>query len=115
MITRSQITLIHIAKQQLGITPDQYAEMLHSFGVISSKNLNSDQAKKLINHLITLGFKISIPPSRVADPDPIGEGGQGAASRSRGGVSPRRPRDPNAPATTKQRNLILAIWQQHPH
>lgn len=62
-ISRTQITKIHIAKQQLKLTDQQYRDTLsgfiNAFGqpCSSCKELNSDQADVLLNIFIKMGWK----------------------------------------------------------
>lgn len=63
LITRKQIQLIHIAKQQLCIDDDTYKELLANYNVESSKDLTSIQAEYLLRHLRSKGFKI-VKPAR---------------------------------------------------
>jgi len=59
-----QIKKIHIAKSQLGLSDQQYRDMLSGFKNISGlpssscKELNYDQAEVLLNIFIKLGFKV---------------------------------------------------------
>lgn len=62
-ITKKQIQLIHIAKQQLCIDDDTYKELLANYNVTSSKDLTQFQAKHLLRHLRSKGFKI-VKPAR---------------------------------------------------
>ena len=58
-ITKAQIQLIHIAKNQLGMDDDMYRDMLSNlFARRSSKDLTYDQAVELIDHLRACGFII---------------------------------------------------------
>lgn len=63
LITKKQIQLIHIAKQQLCIDDDTYKELLANYHVDSSKHLTSSQAEHLLRHLRSKGFKI-VKPAR---------------------------------------------------
>lgn len=62
-ISSSQITRIHIAKQQIGMADQQYRDTLSSFvdqsgqSCSSSKQLNSEQADVLLGIFKKLGFK----------------------------------------------------------
>ena len=62
-ITKKQIQLIHIAKQQLSIDDDTYKELLANYNVTSSKDLTQFQAEHLLRHLRSKGFKI-VKPAR---------------------------------------------------
>lgn len=57
-ITKKQIQLIHIAKQQLSIDDDTYKELLANYNVTSSKDLTQFQAEHLLRHLRSKGFRI---------------------------------------------------------
>lgn len=57
-ITKKQIQLIHIAKQQLCIDDDTYQDILANYNVKSSKDLSKFQAEHLLRHLRSKGFRI---------------------------------------------------------
>lgn len=63
MSSRSQIIKIHIAKQQIGLTDDEYRDILSGFvtdkgkAAASSKDLSEAQANVLLNRLKSLGWK----------------------------------------------------------
>lgn len=57
-ITKKQIQLIHIAKQQLCIDDDTYQDILANYKVKSSKDLSKFQAEHLLRHLRSKGFRI---------------------------------------------------------
>lgn len=57
MINNNKKALIHIAKMQVGMTSDEYAAMLDSFGVSSSKELNSKNFEAIMRHFEKIGFK----------------------------------------------------------
>lgn len=57
-ITKKQIQLIHIAKQQLNIDDDIYMDILSNYNVSSSKDLSYNQAEALLRHLRSKGFKV---------------------------------------------------------
>lgn len=63
MITTFQIKRIHILKNQIGLDDDTYREMLHSFGVCSSKDLTYTEAEVLID---VLGNKAEIKMKKYA-------------------------------------------------
>ncbi len=50
-ITKSEIQRIQILKKELGITDEQYRLGLKQYGVTTSKNLSSNQAKEIIKKL----------------------------------------------------------------
>jgi hypothetical protein len=52
MSTRPQIAMIHTLKSKLGIDDDNYRAMLSGFGVESSKDLSTADAKAFIESLI---------------------------------------------------------------
>jgi hypothetical protein len=57
MIGKQQLALIHVAKNQLGLSDDEYRDLLRSVcGVESSKNLNATQFEKLMSRYKELGF-----------------------------------------------------------
>ncbi len=58
MLTRAEITLIHLAKTQINISDIEYRYILkNTFNVSSSKELNKYQFKELIRIFKKLGFK----------------------------------------------------------
>jgi phage gp16-like protein len=57
MLSRNKIALIHIAKNKLKLADENYRLMLKSFGVTTSKDLNDNQFKKLMDAFASLGFK----------------------------------------------------------
>jgi hypothetical protein len=58
-ITKNQIQLIHIAKNELGLDDDLYRDMLFNlFGERSSRDLTYAQGVELIDHLKDCGFQI---------------------------------------------------------
>ncbi len=58
-ITKNQIQLIHIAKNELGLDDDLYRDMLFNlFGKRSSKDLTYGQGVELIDHFKASGFVI---------------------------------------------------------
>lgn len=66
-IKRREITLIHIAKQQLGMDDDTYRAMLWSVArVKSSTQLDFAGRKNVLDHLKACGFKVAAKPSEWA-------------------------------------------------
>ena len=65
MATKSQIKRIHMLKSRLGIDESTYREMLSGYGVSSSKDLNFENAAKLLKILeddaVTLALWKKIP------------------------------------------------------
>lgn len=63
MPNRSQIIKIHIAKQQLGLTDDEYRDILSAFvtykgsAAQSCKDLSEAQAEVLLNRFKSLGWQ----------------------------------------------------------
>ncbi|KIP18421.1 hypothetical protein KY49_3313 [Burkholderia sp. MSHR3999] len=58
LIAKTTIAKIHIAKQQLAMTDDEYRTVLRSVaGVSSSKELTPEGAHKLLKHFERCGFK----------------------------------------------------------
>ena len=71
-INRKQIQLIKIAQKQLCIDDDAYRDMLQDhFGVNSCTLLSCRQAGKLIDMLVTKGFKITSRKNKVHRKKPI--------------------------------------------
>ncbi len=58
LIAKTTVAKIHIAKQQLAMTDDEYRTVLRSVaGVCSSKDLTPEGAHKLLKHFERCGFK----------------------------------------------------------
>lgn len=53
-ITKGQISKLHILKQQLRMSEEEYGAALESYGVNTSKQLSYEQAADLINKLTKL-------------------------------------------------------------
>jgi hypothetical protein len=59
MPTPKQITLIHIAKGDLGLDDDTYRDVLREmFGAASSKDLSAAQADQLLDEFKARGFRV---------------------------------------------------------
>ena len=56
-IGKKEKALVHVAKSQLGLTEDEYRELLSSVGVSSSTELNYHSFDELMNKLRACGFK----------------------------------------------------------
>ncbi len=60
---RREVTLIHVGKGQLGLDDATYRAMLRQIGgVESSKDLDAEGRKKVIQHLISRGAEIGKKP-----------------------------------------------------
>lgn len=59
MITKSQKALLHIAKTQVGMTEDEYRDLLKSVGALSSADPDFTKAKldQVMKQFKALGFK----------------------------------------------------------
>lgn len=57
-IIKLQIQLLHIGKGKLGLSEDQYREMLSDYWVQSSVDLSYSEASELLNKMVKMGFKI---------------------------------------------------------
>ncbi|MBW2642803.1 MAG: DUF1018 domain-containing protein [Deltaproteobacteria bacterium] len=57
MITNKQKALIHIAKQKVGMSDQEYRELLGSFGVASSRDLTHGKFDSVMRHFKGMGFK----------------------------------------------------------
>jgi len=55
-LSRNQISMIHIAKNQIGMSDIEYRDMLLRFGVTSSKFLNAGQWDDVYQYLCNCGF-----------------------------------------------------------
>jgi hypothetical protein len=61
MLTKQELALIHIAKAELGLTDDEYRDLLRSTcNVESSKQLTHRECDKLMRRFCDLGFKLKI-------------------------------------------------------
>jgi hypothetical protein len=72
-IDPKQTKLIHVAISQIGMNDSTYRLLLHArFGAKSCKELDYDQAGKLIDELKKLGFKLKSnrPPCALCAPRP---------------------------------------------
>lgn len=55
-LSRNHISLIHVAKQELGLKEEEYRALLHQFNVKTSKDLTYAQFERLIEMFEKLGF-----------------------------------------------------------
>lgn len=60
MLNKELIKAIKTAQRKLGISDENYRDMLSGFGVATCKDLTEDGAKKLLKVLNSLGFKNKI-------------------------------------------------------
>ncbi|ALC15638.1 hypothetical protein DSOUD_0851 [Desulfuromonas soudanensis] len=73
-ITRVQVTLIHVAKGELGIDDDTYRDMLQEmFGAGSSKDLSAAEADDLLEEFKARGFRVVSRHPRPAKKRPQGK------------------------------------------
>lgn len=56
MLTRKQLSLIHVAKKQTGLKEPEYRDLLLGFGVPSSKDLRPTDFDALMRQFKALGF-----------------------------------------------------------
>ena len=56
LIGNKEKAIVHIAKQQLGMTEEEYRAALSKIGVASSKNLTFDQYEEFLQKLKADGF-----------------------------------------------------------
>jgi len=79
MVSKGQIKLIHLAKGRLGLSSDEYREVLDLYGgVRSSKDLTPEGFFKVMEHFRELGFtsrdaELSGPPVRPEQPGSLVE------------------------------------------
>ena len=79
MVSRGQIKLIHLAKDRLGVTDEDYEEILELYGgVRSSKDLSPESFFKVMEHFRELGFegrggRLFGPPTEPAKPGKLYE------------------------------------------
>lgn len=57
MISNKKKAVIHIAKAQVGMSDEEYRDLLSSVGVESSKDLTGNTFGKIMDHFEKLGFK----------------------------------------------------------
>ena len=57
MISAAKIALVHVAKKQVGMTEDEYRDLLASVNVESSKDLNTRTFADVMDRFTKLGFK----------------------------------------------------------
>ena len=57
MISNAKKAMIHVAKNQIGMTEDEYRALLSSVGVKSSKDLNNKTFEDVMDRFKELGFK----------------------------------------------------------
>ncbi len=57
MISNAKKAVIHIAKAQVGMSEDEYRDLLGSVGVESSKDLTAITFDEIMTHFEKLGFK----------------------------------------------------------
>lgn len=79
MISAQKLKLIHVARRQLELTEEAYREILRHHGrVKSSKDLDDDGFKKVINCMKALGFWVERKweQSRPRDPGDLPTPGQ---------------------------------------
>lgn len=56
-MNKGQIQVIHVAKKQVGMTEDEYRDLLESVGVETCKDLTNKGFSIVMNHFEQLGFK----------------------------------------------------------
>lgn len=91
-ISKEQIKIIHVAKNQLKLSNENYYAMLQGLNAGSSKELSFEDANELIEEFKKLGFKLN--SSRINYSQFNGRG--------------------KGYATPKQMRKIEAMWMTHP-
>jgi phage gp16-like protein len=87
MISAQKLKLIHVGRRELGLTEEAYREILrHHGGVESSKDLDDEGFKRVIDCLKALGFWV------------------------RRSFEQEKPRDPGALPTIGQMKVIAHLW-----
>ncbi len=56
-INRSQITLLHVAKSKVGLTEQEYRDLLGRYGRTTSTDLTTEELEDLMRHLKGCGFQ----------------------------------------------------------
>ena len=56
MLSRKQLSLIHVAKKQTGLCDDEYRALLSRFGAVSAKDLRPKDLDAVLAHFKMLGF-----------------------------------------------------------
>jgi len=64
LINNRQKALVHVAKAQLGLSDEDYREILAGYGVASSRELTERQFNELMKFLGRLGFQRRPPAAR---------------------------------------------------
>jgi phage gp16-like protein len=58
MLTPGEIKLIHTAKNAVGLSEEEYRDLLAGYGASSCKELTSRQLNQIIAHLSKFGFQL---------------------------------------------------------
>lgn len=66
-ITPQQLKTIHVGRRKLGMSDDDYRAFLGRFGASSARDLTISQARKILDHMMAMGF--TIQPARPTPPD----------------------------------------------
>ena len=64
MISNQKKAVIHIAKAQVGMSDEEYRDLLGSVGVSSSKKLTDTTFNKVMNRFEALGFQTTSKPRK---------------------------------------------------
>jgi len=66
-LSKKQIALVHVAKNQLGLDETEYREMLRSlYGVSTSKALDNEQLEDLMHRFKAAGFRPAHSSARTS-------------------------------------------------
>lgn len=110
-ITPKQRALIHVAKSHLGMSDEDYRELLRQFGVKSSNDLSRAQFKELLECFVELGFKApEFNPAtgrmgrEVKRLQWLGDSRKVTGQKATG--------SPHTLLTDKQRQRIYDLWEQ---
>lgn len=113
-ITPKQRALIHVAKSRLGMSEEEYRELLGQFGVKSSNDLSRGQFRELLECFVELGFdapEFKPMPGRMGRDVKrlqwLGDSQKATGQKATG--------SPHTLLTDKQRERIYELWDGVSH
>ena len=80
-LSHKQIALIHIAKQELGLSEEYYRKLLGELGVKSSKELDQAGFQRLMNKFELLGFRRQTTKAKKRGDDVPGMASEGQKAK----------------------------------
>jgi hypothetical protein len=72
MLSKDKLALIHVAKNKLNLSDEDYRSILAGFGVESSKDLTANQFKAFMESMKKLGFQSYQQKKYIANPKAAG-------------------------------------------